>query len=267
MFKEIHEVEHNLDGVKEEHTIRLIDVMDILVSQGRKELAEELAQQDSSLFDSVFVKGKLKDGGSVFSQKNKDGELHGKRLELDLDGKLRVFSSWHNDLKEGTTKYYAPDGHLEKEVPYHNGLRNGLEKRYHTDGKTLSKTCEMEDGKLNGLSTHYRRDGSKLSEMKFKDGKPVGLKRIFEKDGKTVAKEVPYTGTIKEFDLNGKKIRETKYVDGVPEIKEEGKLCAILRANSQPAKQTESAQQSVGQSNGQNAMMVKSVMNLKNSGR
>ncbi len=175
---------------------------------------------------------------AIFQQK--DGKRDGDYFQFHPDGHLEKEGLYHNGLLEGTLKRYAPDGHLEKEVPYHNGFRNGLEKQYHTDGKTLSQTWEMKDGKLNGLSIHYRRDGSKLSEMKFEDGKPVGLKRIFNKDGKTVAKEVPYTGTIKEFGLNGKKIKETKYVDGVSEIKEEGKLSAILRANSQPAKPVES---------------------------
>lgn len=252
MFKEIRSPEDYLEFFEVEEILRPLEWFGI-----------EIPHDD---LEHKWVKKEFSDGHyAIFQQK--DGKRDGDYFQFYPDGHLENTILYHNGLENGLAKWYAPDGHLKHEVPYHNGFRNGLEKYYHTDGKTLSKTWEMEDGKLNGLSTHYRRDGSKLSEMKFKDGKPVGLKRIFEKDGKTVAKEVPYTGTIKEFGLNGKKIRETKYVDGVPEIKEEGKLCAILRANSQPAKQTESAQQSVGQSNGQNAMMVKSVMNLKNSGR
>ena len=225
MFKEIRSPEDYLEFFEVEKILRPLEWFGI-----------EIPHDD---LEHKWVKKEFSNGHyAIFQQK--DGKRDGDYFQFHPDGHLEETILYHNGLKNGLAKWYAPDGHLEKEVPYHNGLRNGLEKRYHTDGKTLSKTCEMEDGKLNGLSTHYRRDGSKLSEMKFKDGKPVGLKRIFEKDGKTVAKEEPYTGTIKEFGLNGKTIRETKYVDGVPEIKEEGKLSAILRANSQPPKAVES---------------------------
>ena len=69
--------------------------------------------------------------------------------------------------------------------------------------------------------------------MNFEDGKPVGFRRIFKKDGKTVAKEVPYSGTLKLFGLNGKKISEVKYIDGMPEYVANGKLTSLFKELSE----------------------------------
>ena len=177
------------------------------------------------------------------------------------DGTLNEHRSYKEHKLEGSVTGYREDGTLKAEVLHKAGFADGIAKWYQADGKTLSHEVNLKKGKMHGLSTHYRRDGSKLSEMRFEEGKPVGLKRIFDKNGKTVAQEVPYNGTCKELGYNGKVIKTTKYVDGVPENKETGKVSDILRDHSQTPQQTGQ------QSNGQNQAVAKAFMNAKFGGR
>ena len=237
MFREFREVseEKNIDGVerfKDEYVVDIEEVMNILKSLGKQDVVSELASQDLSQFDRKFVKKEFKDGKYALFQKNKEGERHGQYFQFYPSGQLDTIIPYQNGLNEGTAKKYAEEGYLEAETAYHKGLRNGIFTQYHTDGKTPSQIAEEYDG-VARKSTYYRRDGSKLSEMNFEDGKPVGLRRIFKKDGKTVAKEVPYSGTLKSFGLNGKKISEVKYIDGVPEHETKGKLTSLFKELSE----------------------------------
>ena len=97
---------------------------------------------------------------------------------------------------------------------------------YYTDG-SLKSVSTLTDGKFNGVEVTYFDSGKERSICRFKDNEPVGKLKVYNEDGQLVflgryhkgilysfGEDVPFTGVIENYYLNGQKLGHTSYKDG-----------------------------------------------------
>jgi len=119
-----------------------------------------------------------------------------------------IEENFKNDLKEGMTVYYFPDGKIKKEVNFHNGLEEGLSKEFDTDGRIITLET-YKSGFITERELINRYDNN---------GKKHGVWKYFYADGK-IQREGTYkhgleNGYFKEYDKDGNLITTAKYVEG-----------------------------------------------------
>ncbi|MFC2102345.1 hypothetical protein ACFLS7_05070 [Bacteroidota bacterium] len=160
---------------------------------------------------------------------NTDGKLI---LEVTyLEGKRNGYkTSWLdretikeyyiNDIKEGITEYYHPEGWKKLEIPFVKGLEQGISKEFNVDGDIITitqykKGFIVERLKINRKDKYNRRQGRWMS---FWENGKIKLEGTYKNDKKN--------GYFKEYTEKGDLIRITKFIDGVeqPEAVEIQKL-------------------------------------------
>jgi uncharacterized protein len=186
---------------------------------------------------SYYESGTLKSEGnrlnfeldSLWKFYNQDGKLmveifyrEGKKNGLKiswLDQEV-VKENFRNDVKEGFTRYYYPNGKLKQEIPFYKGLEQGYGKEYSTEGFIITLT-EYKRGFIVDRLRINRKDGS---------GKKQGHWCTFYEKG-SIKSEITYkddmkNGYFKEYAENGDLLKISKYIDDViqPEAEEIQKL-------------------------------------------
>ena len=140
------------------------------------------------------------------------------------------------DVKHGLVEDYSSDGHLFTQGNYVDGKRDGVHKNYFENSKQIHKIHIFKKGKLVGQNITYFKNGgvekkasykndrkhgastwyfanSKIVErvMQFSNGVASGIGLLYYKNGNV--KKRYYYGTMryKQYDKNGKKIKEGKF--------------------------------------------------------
>ncbi len=186
---------------------------------------------------SYYQNGKLKSEGSrknfeldstwkfyndvgklVLEINYKSGKKFGNRTSY-LDREI-ISESYRNDIKEGVTKYFYPDGKIKLEIPFHGGLEQGYGKEYAVDGTIITLT-EYKKGFIVDRMRINRKDASGKRQGKwfsFYENGNIQMEGSFKDDLKD--------GYFKEYSENGDLIRISKYSDGQlqPEASEIQKL-------------------------------------------
>jgi antitoxin component YwqK of YwqJK toxin-antitoxin module len=120
-----------------------------------------------------------------------------------------IEENFKNDIKEGLTSYYYPDGLTKKEVMFRNGLEDGLSREFDTDGRIITLTT-YKSGFITEREIINRYDNNR---------KKHGPWKYFYADGK-VQREGYYRhgeehGYFKEYDKDGNLVTTAKFADGV----------------------------------------------------
>jgi len=186
---------------------------------------------------SYFENGKIKSEGnrknfeldSCWKFYNEEGKLI---LEVNYkkDKKNGIKTSYldketikelyHNDIKEGLTKYYDPGGNLKTEIPFVNGQEQGFGKEYATD-RTIITLTEYKRGFIVDRMRINRRDRNNYKQGRwyyFYDSGSIKSEGSYKDDKKN--------GYFKEYTENGDLISIQKYIDDIvqPEAEEIQKL-------------------------------------------
>ncbi|MEI6683311.1 MAG: toxin-antitoxin system YwqK family antitoxin [Bacteroidota bacterium] len=134
--------------------------------------------------------------------------------------KETIKESFKNDIKEGYTKYYYPDGRIKLEIPFVKGFEQGFGKEYATDGSIITLT-EYKRGFIVDRLRINRKD---------QGGRRQGRWFVFYESG-NLHTEVTYkddkkNGYLKEYAENGDLLKISKYVDDLlqPDAEEIQKL-------------------------------------------
>ena len=154
------------------------------------------------------------DGKLMVEINYKSGKKNGiKTTRLD---KETVNENFRDDIKEGYTKYFFPDGKIKQEIPFINGLEQGFGKEYGPDGTIVTLT-EYKRGFVVDRLRINRKDGV---------GRKQGRWCIFYPQG-NLKSEVTYrddkkNGYLKEYAENGDLLKISKYADDLvlPEAEE-----------------------------------------------
>lgn len=134
------------------------------------------------------------------------GRKHGYRSSYLDKETIREF--YRNDVKEGFTKYYYPDGKIKLEIPFSGGLEQGFGKEYGSDGTVVTLT-EYKKGfivdrmRINRKDAGGRRQGKWFT---FYENGNIQTEGVYKDDLKN--------GYFKEYAENGDLIRILKYVEG-----------------------------------------------------
>ncbi len=148
------------------------------------------------------------DEGNVILEINYfDGKKNGIRRTIQRDEV--VDENFVDDLKNGLTVYYYPEGKIRKTIPFINGLENGFAKEFNHDGTVIS-LIEYKRGFIVSREKINRKDQNGLKQGKWKyfyDDGNIRLEGYFKNDKKN--------GYFKDFDKNGNLIIVSKYIDGV----------------------------------------------------
>ena len=148
----------------------------------------------------------------------KSGKKNGiKTTWLD---KEMVEENFRDDIKEGYTRYYFPNGKIKQEIPFVKGLEQGFSKEYGSDGTIITLT-EYKRGFIVDRIRINRKDGN---------GRRQGRWCYFYENG-NLKTEVTYrddkkNGYLKEYAENSDLLKIAKYQDDViqPEAEEIQKL-------------------------------------------
>ncbi len=122
-----------------------------------------------------------------------------------------VEENFINDIKQGYTYYYYPNGKLWKEIKFVDGLEKGIAKNFaSSDGRVIKLTYYKK-----GFITDIERINS-IDKAGMKQGK---WKYFYEDEG-TIQLEGEYKndlkhGYFKKYSKDGNLLTTSKYVDGV----------------------------------------------------
>ncbi len=157
------------------------------------------------------------DSGLIVLKINyRKGKKNGLRIQYANDG--RIEENFVDDIKEGLTKIFYPDGKLKKTIPFHQGLENGL-----------SYVFAADDGRIIQI-IHYRKGFiTEIERINYRDykGRKQGLWKWFYPQD-TVNYAVPLkvklegkykndkrNGYFKTYDKQGNLVNTEKYENGV----------------------------------------------------
>jgi antitoxin component YwqK of YwqJK toxin-antitoxin module len=175
---------------------------------------------------SYFENGKLKSEGnrknfeldSCWKFYNESGTLvlevnyrNGKKngIKTTYLEKEMIRENFKNDIKEGFTRYYYPEGTVKSEVPFVHGQEQGLGREFAPDGTVITLT-EYKRGFIVERTRINRRDRNNLKQGRwfyFYDSGGIKSEGTFRDDKKN--------GYFKDYTESGDLIRVQKYIDDV----------------------------------------------------
>lgn len=209
----------------------------VLVSEGNRKDFE---------LDSTWIF--YDDMGKMVMEINyKKGKKDGIRKTYREDEMIE--ESFKNDVKEGLTSYYYPDGRIKKEVNFHDGLESGLAREFDQDGRIITLITyksgfivERElinrfdnNGRKHGVWKYFYADGKVMMEGTYKHGLENGYFKEYDKDGNltSTAKYADGTKLQDVAELVKLDVRKDYYPDGKVKIaatyNKEGKLEGVRR--------------------------------------
>jgi antitoxin component YwqK of YwqJK toxin-antitoxin module len=182
--------------------------------------------QPDGYWKSYYENGKLKSEGNrknfeldslwiFYNEKERrildvsyrDGKKNG--IKTTYLEKEMIREMFKNDIKDGYTSYYYPDGKLKMEIPFVNGQEQGLAKEYSTDGNIIT-LIEYKRGFVIDRLKINRRDHNNLKQGRwytFYGNGNIHMEGNYQDDLKE--------GYFKEYAENGDLISVDKYVKDV----------------------------------------------------
>jgi antitoxin component YwqK of YwqJK toxin-antitoxin module len=126
-----------------------------------------------------------------------------------------------NDIKQGPTYTYYPNGNLWKEVNFIDGLEEGTGREYANNDGRVIKLITYKKGFITDIDNINRLDNAGMKQgrwMDFYEGGNVKWEGEFKNDLKN--------GYFKEYSKEGNLITTQKYIDGIlqEEVEELAKL-------------------------------------------
>jgi len=135
----------------------------------------------------------------------KNGRKNGIKTTYLPDGFIQ--ESYVNDMKEGNTNHFYPDGKLKMFIPFMNGLEDGISKEFARDG-TVITFIEYKKGFMVSRERINRKDRNGLKQGRWKFFYDNGLVKL---DG--VYKDDLKNGYFKEYDEKGQLLTVKKFVN------------------------------------------------------
>jgi uncharacterized protein len=119
-----------------------------------------------------------------------------------------IEENFENDVKQGLTTYFYPDGSVFKTINFKDGLEDGMAKEYAEDGRVVMITRYrsgflISRERINRLDAQDRKQGNWKF---FYDNGLVKLEGRYFNDQRN--------GYFKEYDRDGKLLSASKWVDG-----------------------------------------------------
>lgn len=122
-----------------------------------------------------------------------------------------IEENFSNDIKQGLTINYYPDGTIKRSVNFENGLENGFAREYATDG-TIVTLIEYRRGFVVDRENINRHDKSGMKQGRWKffyDNGKVKTEGTYRNDKRN--------GYFKEYDEKGNLTDVSKFVNDVRE--------------------------------------------------
>ncbi|MDD4602380.1 MAG: hypothetical protein PHF97_01060 [Bacteroidales bacterium] len=123
-----------------------------------------------------------------------------------------IRENFRNDIKDGYTKYYYPDGMIKQDIPFVSGQEQGFGKEYAQDGTILTLT-EYKRGFIVDRLRINRKDESGRKQGKwytFFENWKIHTEGTFKDDKRN--------GYFKEYAENGDLLKISKYTDDVIQL-------------------------------------------------
>jgi len=149
-------------------------------------------------------------GKLAFEFNYKEGKKNGLKKTYDTkDYFLAIAENYENDIKQGNTFNYYPDGKIKQTIPFVDGKEEGVGYEYAPDSTIISIT-QYRMGFIQRDEKINRKDNKGLKQ---------GMWKAFYPNG-TIKTEVTYAddlmhGYLKEYSPKGSLINTSKYVNGV----------------------------------------------------
>jgi antitoxin component YwqK of YwqJK toxin-antitoxin module len=140
----------------------------------------------------------------------REGRKNGPRITYREEE--TVEETFVDDLKQGTTVYYYPDGSIKKTVLFENGLEDGLARVYDTSG-VIMELITYKKGFITDRERINRYDNQGFKHGKWKS---------FYEDGSLMTegnyKHGLKHGYFKEYDIEGNLLSAAKYLDDIKQV-------------------------------------------------
>ncbi len=150
------------------------------------------------------------ENGKVILEINyKDDKKNG--IRKTINAREIIDETFVDDVKQGLTTYYYPDGHIRQTIPFVNGLENGVAMEYNSEG-TVIGLVEYKKGFVVNRERINRKDNNGLKQGPWKfffDNCQVRLEGNYTNDERN--------GYFKEYDKNGNLLSVSKYINGIPQ--------------------------------------------------
>lgn len=131
-------------------------------------------------FKRFYENGRIK-SIMIFSENGKEADA----VLYYPDGKMASRGKYVNQKKEGKWQFYSSTGgnYLICEQSFVNDLREGISLGFYPDGKTGDRTMYQSDLK-NGLREQFYENGAPYTRSNYKNGKLEGTFEAWFPDGK-----------------------------------------------------------------------------------
>jgi antitoxin component YwqK of YwqJK toxin-antitoxin module len=178
---------------------------DIEFHKEMKATADEV-MEDSDMKPKIDPKAPLQEVKTIISE-NKEininiskGLKHGPMIIKGHGDHPEMEMEFAMDKLHGTSKYYFPNGKLERQIEFKEGKMHGAMQVFQEDGKP-SMEIYYENGQMHGPSTMYNEHGEIHITSNYANGKLEGEMVIYS-DGKPYLKRIYKNGLEihQEFD-------------------------------------------------------------------
>jgi len=146
------------------------------------------------------------DKGSLILEVNyKEGKKTGLKKIVKKDGIVDEY--YVDDVKQGLTSYYYPDGKIKQTINYVDGREQGLSKEFSEDSVIITLTT-YKNGFIIDKESINRRDKNNLKQNLWKEfygNGNVKWEGTYRNDKKN--------GYFKEYSPDGNLLNTTKYID------------------------------------------------------
>jgi antitoxin component YwqK of YwqJK toxin-antitoxin module len=192
-----------------------------------------------------FTQGELSDLGKLFDPELREFGLPSLSMGRTTEGIYfrKHFGLSENCLRNGTWRFWYPNGEKMKEFSYKDGILDGSFSKWNEDGQLLTQQ-HYSLGKWNGTWLQfYHPPGHLKEERHYEDGKPVGIwskwassglmtEKCFYSDGmkngismrwhengqlasKAIYEDGGLNGLLQEFSPSGQQLLSAGYKHGI----------------------------------------------------
>jgi len=155
------------------------------------------------------------ENGKLFLIENyNDNNKHGERKVFHENGQIIILQNYKDGKLHGECKTFYENGQIIILQNYKDGKLHGEFKTFYENGK-LQSVQNYKDGKLIGEPKGFYENGKLQSVTNYKDGALSEIKEFYENGKLKSVTSYKYGNTtsieVKEFDIDGKLIREDKF--------------------------------------------------------